>query len=73
MTIQTMSLTPVNAIQVEVRQIYGTTKVYPLCETAKAFARIAGTTTLTIDALRNIERIGFEIISQANADWRKGK
>lgn len=48
-------------ILVQVREVYGVRKVYPLCAKAKAFARIAGTTTLTHAALIQIEALGFTI------------
>ena len=65
-----MSITPFMSITVEVRNIYGTLKAYPVCDRAKAFARIAGSTTLTHSVLTTIEALGYEIISTANADWR---
>lgn len=58
------------SIEIEVRSIYGVTKAYPVCDRAKLFADLAGTKTLTGAALRTIERMGFEIVSRANADWR---
>jgi hypothetical protein len=58
-------------ITVEVRSVYGQTKVYPICEQAKLFARIAGTTTLTGETLGYITLLGYDIVSTADADWRK--
>lgn len=58
---------PHMAITVEVRSVFGQTKVYPVCATAQAFAEIAGTATLTHRTLCQIERLGYEIISIANA------
>ena len=50
-------------IVIEIRNVYGTEKVYPVCEQAHAFADIAGTTTLTPDALDHIQkRLGYELI-----------
>lgn len=57
-------------VTIEVRSVYGAPKAYPACDRACAFARIAGTTTLTGATLREIAGMGFEIISRANADWR---
>jgi hypothetical protein len=48
-------------ITVKLRNIFGYDKVYPICDTAKAFARIAKTTTLTDNTLREIKNIGFDI------------
>ena len=58
-------------IFIECRSIYGVTKAYPLCERGQTFAQIAGTKTLTASTLRMIEKMGFEIVSSANADWHK--
>ena len=49
------------SITVEIKDVYGSRVVYPACEAAKAFARIAGTKTLTPAALREIETLGFAI------------
>lgn len=48
-------------ITVSVRDVYGRTTVYAVCERAKLLASLAGTKTLTMDALRVIRRLGFEI------------
>jgi hypothetical protein len=50
-----------NIIEVEVKDVYGTVKYYPLCEKAKLFADIAGTKTLTIEAIKKIEALGYSI------------
>lgn len=66
-----MTLQPTNAITIEVRNVYGTLKCYPVCERARSFAKIAGTSTLTRSVLREIENMGFEIVSLATADYRQ--
>jgi hypothetical protein len=48
-------------IQVQVREVYGRKVVYPVCEQGKLFAAIAGTTTLTPQALRYIGRLGVKV------------
>lgn len=48
-------------IQIEMKEVYGETKVYPVCEKAKLFARIAGTKTLTRPVLEDIERLGYQL------------
>jgi len=48
-------------IQIEVKDVYGNKTVYPVCETAKSFAALAGTKTLTHAALCIIERMGYAI------------
>jgi hypothetical protein len=54
-----------NAIEIEVRSVYGITQAYPANETAKLFAAIAGTKTLTAQDLRRIMALGFDVIQQA--------
>ena len=49
-------------ITIELKWQYGNCAFYPLCETSKSFAQIAGTKTLTQDALRIIKAMGYEII-----------
>jgi hypothetical protein len=52
---------------VEVRDVYGTLKYYPLCEKAQLFADIAGTKTLTLHAIKKIEALGYSINATARA------
>lgn len=51
-------------IIIQVKSNYGALTAYPICPTAKAFAEIAGTKTLTHQALQIIERMGYEIVQQ---------
>ena len=48
-------------IQVEIKNVYGEEKIYPFCEKAKTFARIAGTKTLTTQTVAEIYKLGYEI------------
>ena len=48
-------------ITVEVRSVYGQDTIYPVCDAAKAFAAIAGTTTLTVTVLKQIMFLGYEV------------
>jgi ATP phosphoribosyltransferase len=48
-------------ITIEVRDVYGQVKFYPMCDSAKLFADIAGTKTLTADALKKIEALGYVV------------
>ena len=50
-----------NVIEVEVKDVYGVTKYYPICEQAQLFADIAGTKTLTVQVIKKIEALGFSI------------
>ena len=49
------------AIRVEVTSRYGRRDVLPLCEAGKAFAKIAGTKTLTDDTIKQIKTLGYAI------------
>ena len=49
------------SITVEVKNVYGIETVYPACDKAKLFARLAGTKTLTRHALRDIAALGYQI------------
>lgn len=48
-------------ILIEVREVYGNKTVYPACKVSEAFARLAGTKTLTHAALCIIESMGYLI------------
>ena len=48
-------------IQVEIKDVYGAMKVYPVCQKAKLFSKIANTKTLTEETLKNIERLGYQL------------
>jgi hypothetical protein len=53
-------------IKVLIENVYGTRRIYPACENAKAFADIAGTTTLTPAVIAHIKKLGYtvEVIQQ---------
>jgi len=48
-------------ITIEVKFNYGVCAFYPACDTSRAFAKIAGTKTLTKDALSVIKTMGYTI------------
>lgn len=48
-------------ITVEIKDVYGQTKVYPMCEKSKLFAEIAGTKTLTTYNIQKIKALGYEV------------
>tara|TARA_B110000238_G_scaffold199676_2_gene247342 strand:+ start:129 stop:317 length:189 start_codon:yes stop_codon:yes gene_type:complete len=56
-------------IVVEIRHVYGERKVYPSCDKAKHFARIADTKTLTPRALTHIENLGYRVETES-VEWR---
>jgi hypothetical protein len=49
------------SITVEVRDVYGNTLVYPICDTAKLFARIANKTTLNASILNDVVQLGYQV------------
>jgi hypothetical protein len=50
-----------NIVEVEVKDVYGAAKYYPICEKAQLFADIAGTKTLTVEVIKKIEALGYSI------------
>jgi hypothetical protein len=51
-----------NAIEVEMRDVYGVTKFYPVCKRSQIFAKIAGTTTLTRETIKQIKLLDYAVI-----------
>jgi hypothetical protein len=48
-------------ITIEIKDVYGQPKVYPVCNRAKLFAEIAGTTTLLPRDIQRIQVLGYEV------------
>lgn len=48
-------------IEIEVRNVYGNETLYPVNETAKLFASIAGTKTLKAETLKLAQKLGFNV------------
>ena len=48
-------------IQVRIKQVYGRDTIYPVCEKAAAFARLAGQTTLTGREIALIKSLGYSV------------
>ena len=57
-------------IQITIKNVYGNQLVYPKCKTSKAFADIAKTKTLSIEVLKTIAEIGYqiEVINEKNIE-----
>lgn len=53
-------------IIVDIRNNYGSEAIYPVCEQAKLFAELAGTKTLTREAVALIKALGYRVVPQAN-------
>jgi len=49
-------------ITVRITSVYGQKTVYPVCETAKIFADIAGTKTLKPTTINSIKALGYKIV-----------
>jgi hypothetical protein len=48
-------------LTVKARDVYGVKTYYPADDTARAFARIAGTKTLTLATIREAQKLGYHI------------
>ena len=48
-------------VQVNLKSVYGKVVAYPANDAARIFATIAGTTTLTLEALQKIKALGFDV------------
>jgi hypothetical protein len=48
-------------ITVKITQNYGVEAIYPVCEAALTFARLAGTKTLTRSTIALIKRLGYTV------------
>lgn len=55
------------SIQVQVKSVYGNEVVYPVCDKAKLFAKLAGTRTLTTASIEVIKALGYTLEVQQNA------
>ena len=53
--------TPNKSIVVQIKNVFGTDKVYPLCVNAQSFAAIAGTETLTRETIKHIQALGYAV------------
>lgn len=56
-------------IIIEVKNVYGVLKAYPVCEEAKTFAKIAGSKTLTKQVLDLILQLHYTITVVSNNDY----
>lgn len=50
-----------NTLKVSIKQQYGKEVCYPVCDAAKTLARIAGTSTLTKETLKDIAALGYRV------------
>lgn len=52
-------------IVVCIRNVYGNELIYPVCDTAKLLAKLAGRKTLGLGDIKTIEALGYVIHVQA--------
>jgi len=52
------------SITIAIKNVYGNTAYYPVCEKAKIFAKLTGTKTLTREAIEHIRALGYAILVQ---------
>ena len=48
-------------IQLEMRNVFGVDRIYPVCEKSQIFARITGLKTLQPTVIKEIENLGYEL------------
>jgi len=50
-----------DTITVQTKEVYGHEKIYPVCDTAIKLSKLAGTKTLTPQAIQIIKSLGYLI------------
>jgi len=53
----------IGTIRVELRQQFGKTLAYPICENARGFAQVAGRKTLSAAVLSAARMFGYQVIT----------
>ena len=48
-------------ITVEIKNVYGNELIYPVCDAAKNFAKLAGKKTLTRNTISIIKQMGYSV------------
>jgi hypothetical protein len=48
-------------IQVSIKTVYGTERIYPVCDKAKVFANLVDQTTLSRRHIQLIKSLGYQI------------
>lgn len=51
-------------ITVRIKQVYGMDRIYPVCENAILFAKLAGQVTLSREHVETIRKLGFEVLTE---------
>jgi len=50
-----------NKLIVQIKNIYGVNRIYPVCTKSHSFARIAGLKTLQLSTIDEIKKLGYQI------------
>ena len=56
---------------VQIKNIYGVDRIYPVCEKSKIFSRIAGLKTLQPTVIDEIKKLGYQIETKGEKLWNK--
>jgi hypothetical protein len=49
---------------IEVKNVYGVPRVYPVCAKSHSFARIAGLKTLSPEVIEEIKKMGYKLTEE---------
>jgi hypothetical protein len=52
-------------ITIKIKSVYGNDVIYPVCSDARLFAELAGTKTLTKQAIYVIKNLGYTVTVEA--------
>jgi|3_EtaG_2_1085321.scaffolds.fasta_scaffold292677_1 hypothetical protein len=52
-------------ITVQIKNVWGQERIYPICEKGKIFSSISGSACLSRFAIESIKKLGFEIKVQS--------
>ena len=55
---------------VQIKNIYGVNRIYPVCEKSKTFSRIAGLKTLQQSTIDEIIKLGYKIYTEGRVEIR---
>ena len=58
---------------VQIKNIYGVNRIYPVCEKSKSFSRIAGLKTLQLSTIDEIIKLGYKIYTEGRVEIKGSK
>ena len=62
-----------NKLIVQIKNIYGVNRIYPVCEKSKSFSRIAGLKTLQQSTIDEIIKLGYKIYTEGRVEIKGSK